>query len=132
MRPLLIRMRTVFLSVRSTNVYEEQSLGVYPTETLHTWADSNTSEHRIAIWGKYLMRHARRQLSFGQSDVCTRRSSDPNAQVCRHVVARVITFSDQYHRGPYMASVASLLKPQANSSFLFSVRVYLILANRHG
>nr|VWO95950.1 Carboxylic ester hydrolase (EC [Ganoderma boninense] len=57
-------------SVRATNVYEEQSLGVYEDtskedDELNDDARWNSSsESRVAIWGKYLARHARRQLSF--------------------------------------------------------------------
>ncbi|THH30596.1 hypothetical protein EUX98_g3612 [Antrodiella citrinella] len=66
---MYIAIYPIAMSVRSTNVYEEQSLGIYPSETLNTYPDSNDSEHRIAIWGKYLMRHARRQLSFATVSV---------------------------------------------------------------
>lgn len=55
-------------SVRATNVYEEKSLGVYdPEEDVTEPVDdkSKAVEYRVAIWGKYLMRHVRRQLSFG-------------------------------------------------------------------
>ena len=61
------------LSVRATNVYEEKSLGVYENaneddDELDNDAHWNRpSESRVAIWGKYLARHARRQLSFGES-----------------------------------------------------------------
>ena len=61
------------LSVRATNVYEEKSLGVYENaneddDELDNDAHWNRpSESRVAIWGKYLMRHARRQLSFGMA-----------------------------------------------------------------
>ncbi|TCD60471.1 low affinity potassium transporter [Steccherinum ochraceum] len=61
---MYIAIYPIALSVRSTNVYEEQSLGVYPSETLDTTYKPDTQENRIAIWGKYLMRHTRRQLSF--------------------------------------------------------------------
>ncbi|KAI6046355.1 cation transport protein-domain-containing protein [Pisolithus marmoratus] len=50
------------LSVRSTNVYEERSLGVFRSdeedeETFHLIGS------RVAIWGRYLGMHARHQLS---------------------------------------------------------------------
>ncbi|EST09385.1 Cation transporter [Kalmanozyma brasiliensis GHG001] len=51
------------LSVRSTNVYEEKSLGVYVDEP----ADPGTapSESKDAkVWGSFLASHARRQLAF--------------------------------------------------------------------
>ena len=49
-------------SVRSTNVYEEQSLGIYPEDE----DDDMSSSGRTGIWGHYLKTHARRQLSFGK------------------------------------------------------------------
>ena len=50
-------------------MYEEKSLGVFDSEEdLAEPEDdeSNPVDRRVAIWGKYLMRHMRRQLSFGQ------------------------------------------------------------------
>jgi hypothetical protein len=54
-------------SVRSTNVYEERSLGIFEAESdnIEDEADYPANELRIAIWGRYLGRHMRRQLSFG-------------------------------------------------------------------
>ena len=53
-------------------MYEEKSLGVYEEsmddDELND--DAHWDRHsvsRVAIWGKYLARHARRQLSFGES-----------------------------------------------------------------
>ena len=48
-------------SVRSTNVYEELSLGVFPEDDRLLEGDS-----RIAIWGNYILQHASTQLSFGK------------------------------------------------------------------
>lgn len=48
-------------SVRSTNVYEERSLGVFEEEEWHLEGDS-----RIAIWGNYLLQHSKTQMSFGK------------------------------------------------------------------
>ncbi|SNX84022.1 related to potassium transporter TRK-1 [Melanopsichium pennsylvanicum] len=52
------------LSVRSTNVYEEKSLGVYvdeqPTEPGVVPQESNDAK----VWGSFLASHARRQLAF--------------------------------------------------------------------
>ncbi|KAI0931017.1 hypothetical protein AcW1_007116 [Taiwanofungus camphoratus] len=67
---MYIAIFPIALSVRSTNVYEEKSLGVYEEirdddeelETMARWRMG--SESRVVIWGRYLMRHARRQLSF--------------------------------------------------------------------
>jgi hypothetical protein len=54
-------------SVRSTNVYEERSLGIFEQDNDNTEneADYPESDSRVAIWGRYLGRHVRRQLSFG-------------------------------------------------------------------
>lgn len=56
--------------MRSTNVYEANSLGVYESDSEDDEINDDAhwdrpSESRVAIWGRYLMRHARRQLSFG-------------------------------------------------------------------
>lgn len=56
--------------MRSTNVYEANSLGVYESDNEDDEINDDAhwdrpSESRVAIWGRYLMRHARRQLSFG-------------------------------------------------------------------
>jgi hypothetical protein len=56
--------RYFLFSVRSTNVYEEQSLGIFKQE-----ADEEEtfepSGPRITVWSRYLTMHARRQLAFG-------------------------------------------------------------------
>ena len=55
-------------SVRSTNVYEEKSLGVYhDDDDAMTETGFNVTGNRAAVWGRYLTMHARRQLSFGAS-----------------------------------------------------------------
>ncbi|KAI0718158.1 TrkH-domain-containing protein [Cerioporus squamosus] len=66
---MYIAIYPIAMSVRATNVYEAKSLGVYADEEgddeINDDAHWNRpSESRVAIWGKYLMRHARRQLSF--------------------------------------------------------------------
>ncbi|EPQ26710.1 uncharacterized protein PFL1_05689 [Pseudozyma flocculosa PF-1] len=50
------------LSVRSTNVYEEKSLGVYTQEPVGPTAlpDQNNAK----VWGSFLASHARKQLAF--------------------------------------------------------------------
>ncbi|KAI0320948.1 cation transport protein-domain-containing protein [Amylostereum chailletii] len=60
----------VAMSVRATNVYEEKSLGIFEEEDdaeedIEDEADYPETDSRVAIWGRYLGRHARRQLSFG-------------------------------------------------------------------
>ncbi|THH17258.1 hypothetical protein EW146_g3518 [Bondarzewia mesenterica] len=62
----------VAMSVRSTNVYEERSLGVFEEEVeddedIEDEKDYPETDSRVSIWGRYLARHARRQLAFGQS-----------------------------------------------------------------
>ncbi|KAH9891907.1 TrkH-domain-containing protein [Cubamyces lactineus] len=67
---MYIAIFPIAMSVRATNVYEEKSLGIYRSDTLDEdeldddahW--NRPSESRVEIWGRYLMRHARRQLSF--------------------------------------------------------------------
>ncbi|KAI5982488.1 TrkH-domain-containing protein [Pisolithus albus] len=60
---MYISVYPIALSVRSTNVYEEQSLGIFSADK-----DDEENFHaigsRVAIWGRYLAMHARRQLSF--------------------------------------------------------------------
>ncbi|KIK22690.1 hypothetical protein PISMIDRAFT_101958 [Pisolithus microcarpus 441] len=62
---MYISVYPIALSVRSTNVYEEQSLGIFSSDE-----DDEENFHpigsRVAIWGRYLGMHARRQLSFGE------------------------------------------------------------------
>ncbi|PSS34077.1 hypothetical protein PHLCEN_2v1871 [Hermanssonia centrifuga] len=63
---MYISIYPIALSVRATNVYEENSLGIYrpdAREEDHQHMPDAT-EKRVAIWGIYLMRHARKQLSF--------------------------------------------------------------------
>ncbi|KAG6335404.1 hypothetical protein ID866_3678 [Astraeus odoratus] len=61
---MYISVYPIALSVRSTNVYEEQSLGVFRDEDSDEEDDFEPTGSRIAIWGRYLTMHARRQLSF--------------------------------------------------------------------
>ena len=56
-------------------MYEEKSLGIsYSDDDLDSDDEGDevrVSEGRVAIWGKYLMRHMRRQLSFGERALIT-------------------------------------------------------------
>ncbi|TFK93269.1 TrkH-domain-containing protein [Polyporus arcularius HHB13444] len=66
---MYIAIYPIAMSVRATNVYEAKSLGVYADDEGDDELNDDAlwnrpSESRVAIWGKYLMRHARRQLSF--------------------------------------------------------------------
>ena len=55
-------------SVRSTNVYEEKSLGVFADdESSIDEEDFTPTGNRATIWSRYLTMHMRRQLSFGES-----------------------------------------------------------------
>lgn len=56
-------------SVRATNVYEEQSLGIFHSDDQLSAAERafKTNGSRMAMWGRYLAMHARYQLSFGAS-----------------------------------------------------------------
>ncbi|KAI0026984.1 cation transporter, partial [Vararia minispora EC-137] len=58
----------IAMSVRATNVYEERSLGVFEEDDSETViendADYPENESRVAIWGRYLGRHVRHQLSY--------------------------------------------------------------------
>ncbi|KAF8470908.1 TrkH-domain-containing protein, partial [Russula ochroleuca] len=52
--------------VRTTNVYEERSLGIFEDENddIENEVDYPATDSRVAIWGRYLSRHTRQQLSF--------------------------------------------------------------------
>lgn len=75
--PVAMRFASIFkvnleanariISVRSTNVYEDQSLGVFADDDDSEEWEPNREQPRIAIWGQYLAWHARRQLAFGMS-----------------------------------------------------------------
>ncbi|KAF9560954.1 hypothetical protein CPC08DRAFT_750168 [Agrocybe pediades] len=62
---MYISVFPIAMSVRSTNVYEEQSLGVF-----HADPDPNDEQSfeasgpRMNVWSRYLTMHARRQLAF--------------------------------------------------------------------
>lgn len=56
-------------SVRSTNVYEERSLGIYHGESEaedDEEAHFNPVGNRYTVWSRYLAMHMRKQLSFGE------------------------------------------------------------------
>ncbi|GLB41288.1 putative cation transport protein [Lyophyllum shimeji] len=52
------------MSIRSTNVYEEQSLGIFPSQKDIIEDEFEASGSGMKIWGRYLAMHARRQLAF--------------------------------------------------------------------
>ena len=59
-----VLINSLFFSVRSTNVYEEQSLGIFNEEVDEEEA-FEPSGPRMTVWSRYLTMHARRQLAFG-------------------------------------------------------------------
>ncbi|KAJ7270035.1 cation transport protein-domain-containing protein [Mycena haematopus] len=63
---MYISVYPIAMSVRSTNVYEEQSLGVFRPEEPENEEDNfkPTGENRAMVWSRYLAMHARRQLAF--------------------------------------------------------------------
>lgn len=70
MRYVLVSVIVVYdteleASVRSTNVYEENSLGVFNEEDSIDEENFTPSGTRATIWSQYLGLHARKQLSFG-------------------------------------------------------------------
>ena len=62
---ILVSNRWCYPSVRSTNVYEERSLGIYEDDTSIDEENFSASGDRITVWGSYLSMHARKQLAFG-------------------------------------------------------------------
>ena len=55
-------------SVRSTNVHEEKSLGVYNDHEHDEEKEEdgfNNDGPRMQVWRRYLWMHARQQLAFG-------------------------------------------------------------------
>ncbi|KAF9012537.1 cation transport protein-domain-containing protein [Cyathus striatus] len=62
---MYISVYPIAMSVRSTNVYEEQSLGIFPD-----YEDDDEDEKfkpegsRMTVWSKYLAMHMRKQLAF--------------------------------------------------------------------
>ncbi|GJE92662.1 TrkH-domain-containing protein [Phanerochaete sordida] len=65
---MYIAVYPIAMSVRSTNVYEENSLGIYPEDDDEDDEIDeqalDVKEHRVQIWGRHLMRHLQKQLSF--------------------------------------------------------------------
>ncbi|KAG5637728.1 hypothetical protein H0H81_003438 [Sphagnurus paluster] len=61
---MYISVYPIAMSIRSTNVYEEQSLGIFPEDDLPDEADFEPTGDRVTVWGRYLALHARKQLAF--------------------------------------------------------------------
>ncbi|PVG02545.1 TrkH-domain-containing protein [Serendipita vermifera] len=72
---MYVSVYPIAMSVRSTNVYEEKSLGIFNEAAGNDSEDSSLlsdeekfrhrrGESRTKIWGEYLLWHARQQLAF--------------------------------------------------------------------
>ncbi|KAF9047413.1 cation transport protein-domain-containing protein [Panaeolus papilionaceus] len=61
---MYISVYPVAMSVRSTNVYEERSLGVFPLEEEDEETNFQPFGDRLKVWSRYLALHARKQLAF--------------------------------------------------------------------
>ncbi|KAH7102157.1 cation transport protein-domain-containing protein [Auriculariales sp. MPI-PUGE-AT-0066] len=61
---MYISVYPIALSVRTTNVYEEKSLGVFDDEERGDGDEPSGDGPRGAVWGRYLTWHARKQLAF--------------------------------------------------------------------
>ncbi|KDQ20082.1 hypothetical protein BOTBODRAFT_125633 [Botryobasidium botryosum FD-172 SS1] len=60
---MYVSVYPIALAVRSTNVYEERSLGLYHEDEDED-EPSDITGSRVKVWGNYLAFHARKQLSF--------------------------------------------------------------------
>lgn len=61
---MYVSVYPIAMSVRSTNVYEEKSLGIFEDEEDSVDDEFQPTGRRIHIWSQYVGMHARRQLSF--------------------------------------------------------------------
>ncbi|KAG2132282.1 cation transport protein-domain-containing protein [Suillus bovinus] len=66
----VIMMYVSVCNVRSTNVYEEQSLGIYKDDDSEVENAFSTTGPRMTVWSRYLAMHARRQLAFDMWWLC--------------------------------------------------------------
>ncbi|KAL0072467.1 hypothetical protein AAF712_000230 [Marasmius tenuissimus] len=70
---MYISVYPIAMSVRSTNVYEEQSLGIYGPQENDEEGSFSAAGHghsRVTVWSSYLAMHARRQLAFDMWWLC--------------------------------------------------------------
>ncbi|OJA08528.1 hypothetical protein AZE42_02448 [Rhizopogon vesiculosus] len=68
---MYVSVYPIALSVRSTNVYEEQSLGIHTHKDDSEDEDAfSTSGPRMTVWSRYLAMHARQQLAFDMWWLC--------------------------------------------------------------
>jgi len=63
---MYVSVYPIAMSVRSTNVYEEKSLGIFHEDDNHSMDEDNfvPTGSRATVWSRYLAMHARKQLSF--------------------------------------------------------------------
>ncbi|KZT72263.1 hypothetical protein DAEQUDRAFT_26204 [Daedalea quercina L-15889] len=61
---MYVSVYPVAMSVRSTNVYEEKSLGVFEDDEESEDEEFNPTGNRVTVWSRYLAMHMRKQLSF--------------------------------------------------------------------
>ncbi|TFY80691.1 hypothetical protein EWM64_g3316 [Hericium alpestre] len=67
---MYISVYPIAMSVRSTNVYEEKSLGIYTHDGDDEEDRFTTSGGRMTVWSRYLSMHMRRQLAFDMWWLC--------------------------------------------------------------
>lgn len=83
--------------MRSTNVYEERSLGVFEDEDQTPEDEPSPTGPRVAVWGRYLAWHARKQLAFGQPSTIHWHPADmmfnARAQICGGLALRCSLFA---------------------------------------
>lgn len=56
----------IAMSVRSTNVYEENSLGIFEDDVESVDENFKPVGSTATVWSRYLALHMRKQLSFGK------------------------------------------------------------------
>lgn len=94
----------IAMSVRSTNVYEEKSLGVFEDDDSSLDEEGFTpSGNRATIWSRYLAMHARKQLSFG-TPAFSLSLFTLLTSCSRYVVAWPSIVPGVHHRGIFPAS----------------------------
>ncbi len=88
-------------SVRVTNVYEENPLVIYEDNSMQTDPENSldSAENRAALWAQRLMRHVRRQLSFGPSHNPLRSLLEHclTSSLARYLVAGPVALAAMYN-----------------------------------
>ena len=69
-------------SVRSTNVYEEQALGLKRAKSIDEEAAFQPTGPRMSVWGRYFAMHARNQLYFGKWNLGNQPNSHTFGKTC--------------------------------------------------